>query len=137
MGSEFSNANMTAPGLEDFTYQILGEEDFEGSPCYRIESVPASTDLEDQYGYSRSESWVDKNSYLVHQTHYYDFDGELFKTIVHKEFKKLDDGNGKYMVTHMQALNQSNQRSSEMIMEQVAVTPTDKTYFTVAYLEKE
>lgn len=137
MGSEFSNANMTAPGLDDFTYTIMGDEMLNGKSCQKIESVPVSTDFEDEYGYSRSVSWVDKNSYLVHQTHYYDFDGELFKTIVHKEFKKLDEGNGKYMVTHMQAVNHSNQRSSEMVMEQVAVTPTNKTYFTVAYLEKE
>ena len=54
-----------------------------------------------------------------------------------KEFKKLDEGNGKYMVTHMQALNHSNNRSSEMVMEQVAVTAANKNYFTVAYLEKE
>ena len=82
MGSEFSNANMTAPGLEDFTYTILGEEILNGKSCYKIEAVPVSTDLEDEYGYSRSVSWVDKNNYLVHQTHYYDFDGELFKTII-------------------------------------------------------
>jgi hypothetical protein len=137
MGSEFSNANMTAPGLEDFAYAILGEEILNGKPCYKIEAVPVSTGLEDEYGYSRSVLWVEKNSYLVHQTHYYDFDGEQFKTILNKEFKKLDEGNGKYMVIHMQALNHSNKRSSKMVMEQVAVTATNKNYFTVAYLEKE
>jgi len=137
MGSEFSNADMTAPGLEDFSYVLLGEENLNGDKCYMIESTPASTDLEDEYGYSRSVSWVDKNNYLVHRTLYYDFDGELFKTIAHKEFKKLDEGEGKYMVTHMFASNHSNNRSSEMIMDQVAVTATNKSYFTVAYLEKE
>ena len=137
MGSEFSNANMTAPGLDDFTYTILGDEMLNGKSCQKIEAVPVSTDLEDEYGYSRSILWVEKNSYLVHQTYYYDFDGGLFKTIVHKEFRKLDEGIGKYMVTHMQAVNHSNNRSSEMVMEQVAVTTTNKSYFTVAYLEKE
>jgi hydrophobe/amphiphile efflux-3 (HAE3) family protein len=137
MGSEFSNANMTAPGLEDFSYKVLGEETCEGIPCYRIESVPVSADLEDQYGYSRSVSWVDKNSYLVHRTLYYDFDGELFKTISNSEFKRLEDAKGTYMVTRMQALNHSSGRSSEMVMEKVAVTPTQEAYFTVAYLEKQ
>ncbi|MFH0758722.1 MAG: MMPL family transporter [Bacteroidota bacterium] len=137
MGSEFSNSNMTAPGLEDFTYRIIGEESLEGKSCYMIESIPVSTDLEDQYGYSKSVSWVDKNSYLVHQTHYYDFDGELFKTISNREFKLLDDEKGAYMVTHMLALNHSNKRSSEMVMKQIAVTPTKESYFTVAYLEKQ
>ena len=92
-------------------------------------------DLEDEYGYGRSISWIDENSYLVYQIHYFDFDGELFKTISNETFKELDQG--KYMVTHMKANNMQNNRSSEMVMNEVAVTPTDASYFTVAYLEKE
>lgn len=137
MGSEFSNANMTAPGIDDFSYEIQGEETLNGKACHVIESTPVSSNLEDEYGYSRSVSWIDKNSYLVHQIVYYDFDGDLFKTIANKEFKILDEENGKYMVTRMYAQNHGNNRSSEMIMDQVAVTAAKKSYFTVAYLEKE
>ena len=43
MGSEFSNANMTAPGLDDFTYATIGEEELEGKFCIIIESVPANS----------------------------------------------------------------------------------------------
>ncbi|MCK5138052.1 MAG: MMPL family transporter [Bacteroidales bacterium] len=137
MGSEFSNANMTAPGLDDFTYKMLGEELINGKACYKIEAVPVSSDLEDEYGYSQSLLWVDKKNYLVHQIRYFDFDGELFKTISNREFRKLDEANEKYMITNMHASNHSNGRSSEMVMEQVAAIPTSKSYFTVAYLEKE
>jgi preprotein translocase subunit SecF len=137
MGSEFSNANMTAPGLDDFTYRLTGEETYQGKACHIIESIPQTPDLEDEYGYTRSVSWVDKNSYLVHRSDYYDLDGELFKTIVHSDFKKLEESGGKYMVTAMKAENLSNNRSSEMIMEQISVTPTDPNYFSVAFLEKE
>jgi preprotein translocase subunit SecF/outer membrane lipoprotein-sorting protein len=137
MGSEFSNANMTAPGLEDFTYALEGEEMLNGSACYLIESVPKSGDLKDEYGYARSLSWIDKNSYLVLQIAYYDGEGVLFKTITNKEFKELDTENNKYMVTRMLAVNHSNDRSSELVMEQVMATPTKESYFTVAYLETE
>jgi hypothetical protein len=41
------------------------------------------------------------------------------------------------MVTRMEAVNHSNRRSSEMVMEEVAAIPTRESYFTVAYLEKE
>jgi outer membrane lipoprotein-sorting protein len=137
MGSEFSNANMTAPGLNDFTYNLAGEEELEGKSCYMIESVPKDTDLEDQYGYSRSLSWVDKNSYLVHRTRYFDFDGELFKTISNREFRELEQNGKAYMVTHMYAENHRNGRSSEMVIEQLALTPTKESYFTVVYLEQQ
>jgi hypothetical protein len=137
MGSEFSNANMTAPGLDDFTYSLLGTDTFLDKNCYMVESIPVNTDLEDEYGYSKSVSWVDEDSYLVHQIYYFDFDGEMFKSIINSDFKELDKKKGKYMVTGMKAINHENKRSSEMVMQQVAVTPTDESYFTVAYLEKE
>jgi hypothetical protein len=136
MGSEFSNANMTAPGLEDFNYAFGGEENFEGKACSVIESIPVSSEMEDQYGYTRSLSWIDKNTYLVYRIDYFDFDGELFKTISNREFRKLEEQNGSYMVTNMYVENRSNNRSSEMVMNQVEVTEPRQDYFTVAYLEK-
>lgn len=136
MGSEFSNANMTAPGLDDFTYTIVGEEEMNGKGCNKIESIPVNSEMEDQYGYIKSVSWVDKNSYLVYRIDYFDFDGDLFKTISNREFKLLDEPKGSYMVTNMHALNLSNERSSEMIMNQVEVTKSNPSYFTVAFLEK-
>ena len=137
MGSEFSNANMTAPGLDDFTYILLGMENYQGKSCAKVESIPVNEDLMDEYGYSKSISWIDENSFLVYQTHYLDFDGELYKTITNSDFRELDKVNGKYMVTGMKAVNHQNNRSSEMVMDQVSVSSTDKSYFTVAYLEKE
>jgi hydrophobe/amphiphile efflux-3 (HAE3) family protein len=137
MGSEFSNANMTAPGLDDFTYTLLGKEEYQGKMCYMVESRPVNSDLEDEYGYRKSVSWVDENTYLVYQIHYADYDGELFKTITNSDFQELDKEKGRYMVTGMKAINHQNKRSSEIVMDQVAVTSTNSSYFTVAYLEKE
>jgi hypothetical protein len=135
MGSEFSNANMTAPGLDDFTYILLGKDSYEGKSCAKVESIPVNEDLMDEYGYSKSISWIDESKFLVYQIHYFDFNGELFKTITNSDFRELDKG--KYMVTGMKANNLENMRSSEMLMEQVSVTKTDPSYFTVAYLEKQ
>jgi predicted RND superfamily exporter protein len=137
MGSEFSNADMTAPALEDFNYLLLGEESWDQTACYRIESVPKTDDLEDEYGYSRSVSLIDKNNYLAYRTEYFNGNGDLYKTITNRNFKLLDTENQKYMVTRMEAVNHSNRRSSEMVMEEVAAIPTRESYFTVAYLEKE
>ena len=137
MGSEFSNADMTAPALEDFNYRILKEDMLDGEPCYQIESVPKTEELAREYGYSRSVSWIGKNNYLALKTDYYGKDGTLFKTITNEEFKELDTENHRFMVTRMKAENFSNGRSSEMVMEQVAAIPTSEDYFTVAYLEKE
>ena len=85
----------------------------------------------------RGPNWkIAYDGYLdFYQIHYYDYDGELYKTITNSDFRELDKG--KYMVTGMKAVNHDNNRSSEMVMEKISVTPTDPSYFTVAYLEKE
>jgi len=41
------------------------------------------------------------------------------------------------MVTSMTAVNHQNERSSTLVMDQVAVTATNESYFTVAYLERQ
>ena len=135
MGSEFSNANMAAPGLDEFTYILLGPDTYQGKGCVKVESIPVNEDLMDEYGYSKSISWVDESSFLVYQIYYFDYDGEHFKTITNSDFRELDKG--KYMITGMKAVNHQNNRSSEMLMEQVSVSSTNDSYFTVAYLEKE
>lgn len=137
MGSEFSNADMTAPGINDFIYRLLGEAEINGRVCWKIESKPKSADLEDEYGFVKSVSWISKNDYIVQQTDYYDFGGTRFKTITTRSYKLLDEKNNKYMVTNMIAENHENGRSSEMIMDRVEQIPTRTEYFTVAYLEKQ
>jgi hypothetical protein len=136
MGSEFSNADMTAPALEDFQYNLLGSENIEGIDCWKIESVPVNMDKEDEYGYSRSVRWIGKNDYIARRSAYFDYDGTLIKQIETLEFKLLDSANGKYMVTEMVAENFRNRRSSRMKMDKIEITETNENYFTVTYLER-
>lgn len=136
MGSEFSNADMTAPSMEDFSYELLGSEKIMDADCWKIVSTPANVDKEDEYGYSMAVSWIGKNDYIVRRTEYVDFNGKHFKTIVTGEFKLLDAKNKKYMVTGMRAENHSNGRSSEMKMDQIQLSAPKDDYFTVSYLER-
>lgn len=136
MGSEFSNADMTAPSVEDFQYTLLGSEKIEETDCWKIESIPVSIDKEDEYGYSRSVRWIGKNDYIVRRSEYFDYDNALIKRIETVEFKRLDKTIGKYMVTDMVAENFQNGRSSRMKMDQIDITETDESYFTVTYLER-
>jgi len=136
MGSEFSNADMTAPGIDDFSYEILGEETIDGQLCWKIRSVPAGPDQEDEYGYAKSISFISKNGYIVRETRYFDYSGELFKIIKTEEITLLDEIKNKSMITRMSANNLASGRNSEMVMDKVAAIATSDAYFTVAYLEK-
>lgn len=136
MGSEFSNSDMTAPSVKDFTYKLLGSEKMDEKECWKIEAEPVNAALKDEYGYSKSVLFISKSEYVPMMTEYYNFDGELFKTIKTLGYQLLDKVKGKYMVTDMLATNLKNGRKSEMKMDKIQQAETDEQYFTVTWLEK-
>lgn len=133
MSSEFSNADMSSPTLSDFTNGHITSSGQNNR--WIIESIPVDEDKADEYGYSRKVSYVNMNNYQVQKMEFYNFDGELFKTIEIKSVHEMADG--KYMIKNMAASNLINGRKSEInfsnIVEQVKV---DDTFFTVQNLER-
>lgn len=113
MGSEFTNSDMSSPPTEDFNHRIVEETE----DSYIIESVPDSRDKEDEYGYTRKISTINKNNYVVSKMDFYDSYDELFKTIEIKAVKEIPGD--KFIVSHMTAENFSNGRSSEIVMSEI------------------
>ncbi|MEZ5071980.1 MAG: outer membrane lipoprotein-sorting protein [Bacteroidales bacterium] len=136
MGSEFSNADMTAPGLEDFTYVLLGTEQIRGHACFKVEAVPLGDDLKKQYGYSRVVRWIETDTHLVRRSEYDDLRGTHFKTIENTEFELLDPGRKKYMVSHMTAENLLTHRSSVLHMDRAQRGTARADRFTIETLER-
>ena len=138
MGSEFSNADMTAANIDDFTYQYLGDEEIDGRLCYKIELQPINEDIADENGFSKKVSYIDKDTYVQRKALYYDLDGELLKILVAQKFKLIDEKNGKYLATEMSMENIQNGRKSIMEMNEVKFNPDVRDdYFTTRYLEKQ
>lgn len=135
MGSEFSNADMSAPNLDDFNYKILGEITYEDIACWQIEAVPVTDQLADDLGFSKKVSFVDKAKYFTYKNIFYDFDGEEFKEIILSNYQEIDDG--KYMVRQMEALNLNNNRRSIMTIDKLQKgSSLTENSFTPAALEK-
>lgn len=131
MGSEFSNSDMSSPPIEDFNHKLLEEND----KSWIIESVPVNTGLEDEYGYIRKISYINKSTYLLGEMQFFDFDNEMYKTIEIRETKKISDN--KYIVTHMIANNTLKSRSSEIIMTEIRTgTAIKDELFSLAYLDR-
>ncbi len=116
MGSEFTNADMTKPDLNDFTYKILSTEIYEGKTCWKIESRCKNEDIEDENGFSKRTSWVENGTWLVHKIEFYNIDGELHKVQIIKQFNK--QSNGKYFAFYMEKENMQNGRKSVMTIDQ-------------------
>jgi len=135
MGSEFTNADMSKPNMNDFQYKILGSETFEGKTCWKIESACNNETVASENGFSRKVNYIEKGLYLCHKVEYYDQEGELNKIQFIRQYKK--QASGKYFAYEMEMRNEQNGRKSFMIIDKFRTGSTlPESAFTPAMLEK-
>lgn len=114
MGSEFSNADMSKPNPDDYTYSVLGSKNYSGKDCWMVESICKTEAIADGCGYSRKISYIEKSTSLTHRMEFFNADNILFKVMTFNEYKKMADG---YFACYMEIKNLANGRRSEMVVD--------------------
>ena len=66
---------------EDYRHKTLAQEDLDGVPTYKIESIPINDDVAEELGYGRIVFWVDREIWMVRRTEYWDVQGNPLKTV--------------------------------------------------------
>ena len=138
MGSEFSNADMSAINPDDFTFKILGREKVNETDCWKIECIPSNDEIASDLGYSKEILFVAKKDYILRKAIYFDLDEEVLKTLTSQKVKMIDTAEKKFFATELIMENHQNGRKSEIIMEEIEVNkdlPDD--IFTTAYMERQ
>jgi outer membrane lipoprotein-sorting protein len=89
MGSDFTNDDLVRQSsiVEDYEHSIIGEEEFEGYLCYKIQLTP-KPDAGVVWG--KIIMWVSKEGYLQLKMDHFDEDGYLVKTMKGSKVKKMD-----------------------------------------------
>lgn len=137
MGSEFTYADMTPPILDNFTYEILEEEDVAGTSCWKIEMIPVDDDVADENGSSKRISFIAKQDYVIRKAIYFDLDGELHKELAVENVKEIDTKNHKFRPMLMVMVNKQNGRKSVLDVDEIQFNPEVKDeFFTTRYLER-
>lgn len=112
----------------DFTYDDLGDrhpsadthkllktlKSKSGKIIYVVESKPKDED----YMYSRTETWIYKDQWIGKKKKFYDEDGDLLKILEVKEVKKIK---GYDVVTRSKMKNVQNGHSTEIALEDVVL----------------
>lgn len=86
MGSDISYEDMTSRELDEYTYKLLGKEDYTGQQCYKVEILPKpETDTD----YSRHIEWITIDTHLLLYSESYDRAGDKLKirTMEYAELK--------------------------------------------------
>lgn len=137
MGSEFTYADMTPPILDNFTYEILGEEEVSGTACWKIAMIPVDDGVADENGFSRRISFIAKPDFVIRKAIYYDLDGELHKELAMANIEEIDPVNHKFRPRLMTMVNRQNDRKSVLSVDDLQFNPDVKDeFFTTRYLER-
>jgi outer membrane lipoprotein-sorting protein len=135
MGSEFTNADMSKPNLDEFNYKIMGDETFDGKLCWKIESTFKDKANEDQHGFSKQFTLVGKENFLAFKIEYYDLGGKLLRVKTLSEYTKLS--NGSYFAYNMEMKNVQNNRRSILIINKFQLgSQLSEAQFSPVMIEK-
>ena len=109
MGSEFAYEDLSSQEVDKYTYKYLKDEKIDGVDCFLIEQYPVRKDS----GYTRLQTWMDKDEYRVRKIDFYDRKGALLKTLTPGEYKQFL---GKHWrAQRMNMVNHQTGKSTELI----------------------
>ncbi len=134
MGSEFSNADMSRPNLDHFSYKLLGSASWNGKDCWKIEAICIHPTVAGEYGFHRRVSWVEKATSLTLKMECYDTAGKLLRTMTLSDYRK--QSNGRYFAFRMEMQNGQNKRRSVITVDQFQMgSKLAEDYFSAGNLE--
>lgn len=114
MGSDFTYDDLGDRHPDEDKHTLLHEETVNGHACWVVESTPKDTD----YMYSKTITWVMKDSYLGIKREFYDVRGRLLKILNIKKFEKID---GFWTILETEMVNVQKDHSTRMQMDNIKI----------------
>jgi hypothetical protein len=88
-GSEFSLEDMEDLKINEYTFEITGEENYKGRDVWVIEYTP-NAERAKKSKYSKTTSWIDKERYISLKKNLYN-QGKLYKQLSVSSIEKVDN----------------------------------------------
>jgi len=129
LGSDIYFYDLEDHDLDEFSYRLLAQKEWNGKNYYLIESVPKDKNAP----YSKTIHWVNTNDFFVYKSEMYDMKGRLLKTLVINK-TKIDQH--VILPVDMLITNVQLEHSTEYhLVSNHINTGISSDLFTVKYLE--
>ncbi len=119
MGTDFTYDDIrqdTKVSRSDYNRTTLGMGEVDGRACYVMEGIPASEDIAEQLGYSRTVSCVDAEIWMVLKSEIWDLQGKKLKTIHTRDIRQVQ---GIWTAHLLEAENHKTGHKTTFIMSEV------------------
>jgi outer membrane lipoprotein-sorting protein len=114
MGSDFTYDDLGDRKLDEDKHKLLREEEIDGKSCFVVESVPIDPD----YMYSKTVTWIEKDTYIGVKKEFYDEDGDHLKTLTVKDYENIS---GFDIITHSEMHNVQKDHTTKMELTNVEI----------------
>ena len=130
MGTDFTYEDMGDRGLNKDTFTLLGEENVDGTDCYKVEAISKDNTEKNP----RRILWIGKENFIMYKAEFYDRQNNLQRVLTCSDIQKID---GFWTTGKMYMKNVITNHSTLIEMKNVSYGESiDDTLFTVAALEK-
>ena len=137
LGTEFSYGDIVGAKVEEYEYNLKGEEDIDGVKCYAIEAIPASENVLRDYGYSKRIDYIRADNFTRAKAIFFDKHGQLLKTLYCFDPVEVDPENHKWFVMKREMINEKNGRKTIIRIDKLNInTGVKENRFTLRYLER-
>ena len=79
----------TRVSTADFNFQTIGRCDANGRPGLQIEGTPKTQEIARELGYSKTQSCVDSEIWMIRKSQFWDIKGNLLKTVTISNIEKI------------------------------------------------
>jgi len=118
-GSEISYEDIEKTHIDDYEYKIIKEESYQGRDSWVIESLPKPKRAR-KSNYSKSVSWIDKQTRLLLQAQVYDRAGKPIKHIVASQHERVDNI---WISKQLNINNLQSRRITTMKTQKIVINP--------------
>ena len=131
MGTDFTYQDMGDRSLSKYDYNLLGEEDVDGVPCYKVECISkAHTEKDPRY-----ISYIGKSDFILRKCEFYDRQNTLHRVLTCTDFTTI-----KGFTTAQKMKMENVQTGTWSLIESKNIAyddgDIDDSLFTVGALEK-
>ena len=130
MGSDMSYEDMSSRRLNEYTFNITGQEIYDSASCYILESVPINHIRTE---YSQHITWIDTSLYLPLKEKSYDKSGELLK----EKYFFYSHINGYDVLSEIKVRDVQKDHSTNLMFENIELdTGIEDKLFHEMYLKR-
>lgn len=138
VGTDFSYGDIIGHKVSDWQHQLLKEEAVDGAACYVVESVPIREDVKSSSGYSKRQSWVRKDNFVVVKSEIWDASGRPLKTLHFGDVQQIDPAHQKWQPMLLEANNTQTGHKTILRLANFKLEPgIADDLFTTRNLEQE